>query len=159
MRLLLSPAIWSNAGMANTGGRRPPVNTWLDLERDSFIWKGVTGNTHIKKGLIKPEDPTARPRSLVDRAHDSSPGILQQHHSQPPQLHCGPPANQSRSQWFIIARGRPEASSLHGNAALLRSQHHSTADDKLTASKPRPHLSDCTKTFDINKFLYICVVL
>jgi len=39
--------------------------------------------------------PTARPRSLVDRAHHRSPGILRQHstQSQPPQLHRGPPAN------------------------------------------------------------------
>ena len=82
-----------------------------------------------------------------------------QHQSQPPQLHREPPANQPRSQWFIIARGRPEASSLHGIAALVRSQHHSTADNKIKASKPRPHLSDCTTTFDINKYLHICVVL
>jgi len=80
-----------------------------------------------------------------------------QHQLQPPQLHRGPPVNQPCSQWFIIARGRLEASSLHGNAALFRSQHHSTADDKITESKPRPHLSDCTTTFDINKYLYICV--
>ena len=41
-----------------------------------------------------------------------------QHQSQPPQLHRGPPANQLCSQWFNIACGLPEASSWHGNAAL-----------------------------------------
>ena len=76
-----------------------------------------------------------------------------QHQSQPPQLHCGPPANQPRSQWFIISRGRPEASSLHGNTALLHSQHHSTADDKIMASKPRPHSTTLTL---INIYIYMC---
>jgi len=92
-------------------------------------------------------------------AHPGHPAAAHQHQSQPPQFHRGPPANQPRDQRFIIARGLSEASSRHGNAALLRSQHHSTADDKITASKPRPQLSDCTATFDINKYLYMCVVL
>jgi len=35
------------------------------------------------------------------------------------------------------------------------SAHHSTADDKITASIPQPHLSDCTATFGINKYCYI----
>ena len=42
-------------------------------------------------------------------------------------------------------------------AALHHDQHHSTADDKVTASKPRPHLSDCATNLDINKYLYIYV--
>ena len=79
-------------------------------------------------------------------------GILQQHQSQSPQLHRGPPANQPRSHWFIIARSQPEASSLHGNTTLLRSQHHSTADDKITASKPRPH---CTTLTLRNIYMYV----
>ena len=87
------------------------------------------------------------------------PAAAYQHQSQPSQLHRGLPANQPSDQRFIIARGLPEASSRHGNAPLLLSWHNSTADDKITASKLRPHLSDCTTTFDINKYLYMCVVL
>ena len=44
--------------------------SYLTSERE-FIQKGVT-DTHIKKGLINTEDLTARPRSLVDRAHHCS---------------------------------------------------------------------------------------
>jgi len=92
-------------------------------------------------------------------AHPGHPAAAHQHQLQLPQFHRGHPANQLRDQRFIIARGLLEASSRHGNAALLHSYHRSTTDDKITASKPRPHLSDCTTTFDINKYLYICVVL
>jgi hypothetical protein len=63
----------SNAGMAN---RQGDVDlhfgfawlglawvawlglAWLGNEIHSFIRKGVPGNTHIKKGLIKTEDTT-----------------------------------------------------------------------------------------------------
>ena len=34
-------------------------------------------------------------------------------------------------RWFNIARGLPEASSRHGNAALHHDLHYSTADDKV----------------------------
>jgi len=91
-------------------------------------------------------------------AHPEHPVAAHQNQSQPLQFHCGPPANQPRDQRFIIARGLPEASSQHGNAALHRSQPLLNSRRQMTANKPRPNSSDCT-TSDINKYRYICVVL
>ena len=128
------------------------------MERDSFIRKGVTGNTHQERSHKVRRDDSRRPGHVVSwTGHTTAPRASfssTQHQSQS-QLHRGPLANQPRSQWFIIARGRPETSSLHGNAALLRSQHHSTADDKITANKPRPHLSDYK--FEIYIYIYIYI--
>jgi len=77
------PTSSANQPMAEqTGQQATRIKGAHSDQRDSFIRKGVTGNTHIKKGLIKTEDttcPTARPRSLMDRAHYRSPGTLQQH--------------------------------------------------------------------------------
>ena len=79
-----------------------------------------------------------------------------QHQSQPPQFHSGPPANQPRSQRYIIARGRPEASSLHGNAALHRS-HHSIADeDYITARKPQIKPSQTVLCKTLISIIYVC---
>jgi len=113
----------------------------LACQRDSFIRKEVTGNTDIKKRLIKTEDMA--PGHVASwtghiTAHPGHPAASHQYQSQPHQSHRGPSANQPRDQRFIIARGLPEASSRHGNAAVHRGQHHSKADDKVTASKPQP---------------------
>jgi len=110
-------------------------------QQDSFIRKGVTDNTHQKR-THQDRIPDARlPGHIAlwtrhTTAHPGHPAAAHRHQSHPPQFHRGPPANQPRDQRFIIARSLPEASALHGNAALLRSQHHSTADNKITASKP-----------------------
>jgi len=140
----------------------PPVNTlaWLGLAR-RFI-HSERSNRQQTSRKDSSRQKTRLPGHVASwtghtTAHPGHPAAAHQHQSQLPQSHRRPPANQPRDQRFIIARGRLEASSLHGNAALLRSQHHSTADDKITASKPRPHLSDCKTTFDVNKYLYMCV--
>ena len=101
----------------------------------SFIYsEGSIWQQHIKKGHLKTEHTT--PNCLATKPHGpDTPPLIQtscsstQHQSQPLQFRRGPPANQPRSQRYIIVRGQPEASSLHGNAALHRSHHHSTADE------------------------------
>jgi len=165
--------MWSNAGMANRQGdfdmRFAQVSA--SSEHFGFAWKnerqfirkGVTVHNTSRKTTSRQKTGrlTARPRCLWTghtTAHPGHPASAHQHQSPPPKSHRGIPGSQPRDQRSTIARGLPEASSLHGYAALLRSQHRSKADDKITASKPRPHLSDFT-TLDLNKYLYICVVL
>ena len=156
------PTSYANKPMAEqTGQQATGIKGAHSDQRDSFI--------HLERSN---QQHTHKERTHQERRYDARlPGHIAswtghtiarrascnctQHQSQPPQLHRRPPANQPCSQWFI-ARGRSEASSLHGNAALLRSQHHSTADDKITASKPRPHTSNCT-TSDINIYIYIYI--
>jgi len=105
-----------------TGQQATGIKRGHSDQQNSFIRKG-----HIKTEDTTPECPAMKPRG------PGTPPLIQtfcsstQHQSQPPQFHCGPPASQSRSQRYIIACGRPEASSLHGNPAIHRSRH-STAD-------------------------------
>jgi len=89
-------------------------------------------------------------------ANPGHPVAAHQIQSQPPKFHRGPPANQPLDQRFIIARGLPEASSLHGNATLRCGQPLLTSRRQKTANKPRPNSSDCTKC-DTNQYRYICV--
>ena len=154
------PCLPANGRVDWTAGdrnKRSPFKpmTFIHLERSN-----QQHTSRKDSSRKKTRRPTARPCSLMDWIHHRSSGTSSsstQHKSQPPQFRRGPPANQSHYQRFIFARGRPEASSLHGNTAVHHGQHHSTAHDKITPSKPRPHLSDGTTTFDINKYIYIYV--
>ena len=103
----------------------------------------------------KPRGPGTPP--LVRTSFSST-----QHQSQPPQFHRGLPASQPHSQRYIIARGRPEAPSLHGKAAQHRTHHHPRAnEDSIMASTPQPNSPDCTTTLtlinNIYIYIYVCV--
>jgi len=131
-----TPTSCTNQPMAEqTGQQATRIKGAHSDQRDSFIQKGVTNNTHQER-THQDRRPDARLPSHVvmwtrhTTAHPGHPAAAHQHQSQPSQFHHGPLANQPHDQRFIIARGLPEASSLHGNTALHHGQHHSTADDK-----------------------------